>query len=253
MSKSDEKSVKLKTGALALLGAVMLSAYPFDAGHDYANKVIFNIAEDRFLMDNMDLDFQEEVFEAAFKSEDIPLDIAQKMNGVSWNEYAPVGMEDLKYVTVAYNGFDGKPHSGNLVVHEKVAQEVLDIFKEIYEAGFEVERMKLIDEYGADDNKSMDDNNSSAFCFRNVEGTKSLSKHSYGIAIDINPVQNPYVRKGRISPQKGMGYDDRSNVRSGMIVPGDVCYNAFKSRGWTWGGEWKTMKDYQHFQKEIEM
>ena len=255
--RSDEKSVKLKTGAFALFGAVLLSTYPFDPAYEASSKDIFNIFEDMHIMDIMDLDLQkekqEEVFEEVFKSEDIPKHIEEKITGVSWNENALVGIKDLKYLTVTYVGFDQKRHTGELVVHEKVADEVIDIFKELYQAGFEIEKIRLIDEYGADDELSMADNNSSAFCFRNVDGTKSLSKHSYGIAIDINPVQNPYIRNSKISPQQGIEYGDRKNMRQGMIVPGDACYTAFKSRGWTWGGEWNTMKDYQHFQKKIDI
>nr|WP_243182907.1 M15 family metallopeptidase [Anaerosolibacter carboniphilus] len=100
----------------------------------------------------------------------------------------------------------------------------------------------------------MENNNTSAFNFRDVADSKGvLSKHSYGVAIDINPIQNPYMKGEKVSPAAGKSYLDRGEIRKGMIIKGDVCYKAFKDRGWTWGGEWKTMKDYQHFQKSIPL
>lgn len=196
----------------------------------------------------------EEAIVDSFTYEPLPDIIADKIEGVSWKEEAPVGLDDLSYVRVTYWGFDDKEHIGELVVHKRVAEEVTQIFKELYEAKFPIEKIRLIDEYNANDDLSMDDNNTSAFCFREVAGKKgTLSKHSYGIAIDINPIQNPFIKGERISPAAGEEYKDRENVRKGMIVKGDICYKAFKERGWTWGGEWRTLKDYQHFQKQIDL
>lgn len=192
--------------------------------------------------------------ENSFTYEPLPQEVISKIDGVSWNKEAPVSLDDLSYIKVLYWGFDEKEHTGELIVHKKVAKEVVQIFKELYEAKFSIEKIRLIDEYNASDDLSMEDNNTSAFCFREVAGKKgTLSKHSYGIAIDINTVQNPYVENGRVSPKAGEEYIDRKNVRKGMIVKDDVCYKAFKERGWIWGGEWKTIKDYQHFQKEIDL
>jgi len=184
------------------------------------------------------------------------LNISSKVNqikGVSWREGAPVDLDDLALVEVTYYGFDGEPHLGELVVHKSIAQEVAAIFQDLYEARFPIEKIRLVDEYEASDDLSMEDNNTSAFNYRVVEGSTSLSKHSYGIAIDINPVQNPYVKKNIVSPEKGKEYLNREDVRKGMIIKGDPCYKAFTSRGWTWGGEWKTLKDYQHFEKNIPL
>ena len=159
----------------------------------------------------------------------------------------------LSYLKVAYWGFDDQPHMGELIVNKKVAAEVTEIFQELYEAKFPIEKIRLIDEYGAEDSKSMEDNNTSSFCFREVEGKPgTLSKHSYGLAIDINPVQNPYIYKDEISPEAGKEYADRSKAQKGMILKGDACYQAFIDRGWTWGGNWNYEKDYQHFQKSIK-
>lgn len=176
-----------------------------------------------------------------------------KIVGVSWKENTPVKLEDLAYIKVTYWGFDDMEYLGEIIVHEKLAQEVTEIFKELYDAKFPIEKIRLIDEYDANDDLSMADNNTSAFCSREVTGKKGVfSEHSYGIAIDINPIQNPYVKGDIILPEEGSTYLDRENVRKGMITKGDVCYNAFKNRGWTWGGEWNTLKDYQHFEKKIE-
>lgn len=189
--------------------------------------------------------------QSRFIIEGLSEEIVKKIQGLSWKKEAPVGLGDLRYVQVTYWGFDGKEHIGELIVNREVAEEAVEIFRELYTAKFPIEKIRLIDEYNADDELSMEDNNSSALNFRPIMGTNKLSKHSYGLAIDINPVQNPYITKDKVLPPNSLEYVDRSNVRKGMIVEGDVCYNAFTSRGWTWGGSWKTMKDYQHFQKEL--
>ncbi|MDF2545208.1 MAG: D-alanyl-D-alanine carboxypeptidase [Anaerosolibacter sp.] len=184
----------------------------------------------------------------------LPYEIIEKIDGVSWKIGSPVALEQLAYVKVLYWGFDGETHEGELVVHGAVAEEILEIFQILYESKFPIEKIRLVDEYGGNDDLSMEDNNTSAFNFREVADSKGvLSKHSYGIAIDINPIQNPYVTGGKISPAAGKNYIDRTVVQKGMIVKGDVCYKAFTDRGWTWGGEWKSLKDYQHFQKSIPL
>lgn len=198
-------------------------------------------------------DISENVIDS-FTFESLPEEIVNKINGISWKQGAPVELDDLSYVKVMYWGFDEEEHIGELIVHRKVAEEITQIFKELHEAKFPIEKIRLIDEYDANDDLSMEDNNTSAFCYREVAGKKgTLSKHSYGIAIDINPVQNPYIKGEKISPLEGKEYKDRKNVKKGMIVKDDICYKAFKERGWIWGGEWKTIKDYQHFQKQIDL
>lgn len=198
-------------------------------------------------------DLSENVIDS-FTSEPLSQEVINRISGISWKQGAPVGFDDLSYVKVMYWGFDEKEHIGELIVHKKVAEEITEIFKELYEAKFPIEKMRLIDEYDANDDLSMADNNTSSFCYREVAGKKgTLSKHSYGIAIDINPIQNPFVKGDRISPIEGKEFADRENVRKGMIIKDDICYKAFKERGWIWGGEWNTLKDYQHFQKQIDL
>lgn len=194
----------------------------------------------------------EKEFKEIFRASEINEETDKRIRGISWTPEAPVELKDLRYLEVAYMGFDDRPHMGELVVHKCIADETVEIFRELYEAGYPIGKMVLVSDYGADDHLSMADNNTSAFCFRIVEGTDHLSKHAYGIAIDINPVQNPYVREHSILPEAGAAYLDRSDARMGMILEGDACYEAFKRRGWIWGGEWNTLKDYQHFQKDVE-
>jgi hypothetical protein len=179
--------------------------------------------------------------------------VRRRITGISWKEGCPVPIEDLRYITVSYVDFEQVPRHGELIMHKSVAGEILEIFKEIYDAGFPIARMELVDNFGADDSASMSANNTSAFNFRAVSGTSNLSKHAYGLAIDINPVQNPYVVRadGYVSPPEGREYADRGSARPGMIMPGDAVLAAFASRGWTWGGDWKYTIDYQHFQKNI--
>lgn len=208
----------------------------------------FNILEEQFSSESGGIEDSIPVF----KYSNLSKDVKERIVGVSWKENSPIELEDLCYINVTYWGFDDKEHIGELIVHKELAQEVIEIFKELYETKYPIEKIKLIDEYNADDNLSMADNNTSAFCSREVTGQKGVfSRHSYGIAIDINPVQNPYVKGEIVLPEEGREYLDRTNIRKGMITVGDPCYNAFKSRGWTWGGEWYSLKDYQHFEKEI--
>eukprot|EP00274_Cyanoptyche_gloeocystis_P008301 CAMPEP_0196654644 /NCGR_PEP_ID=MMETSP1086-20130531/4372_1 /TAXON_ID=77921 /ORGANISM="Cyanoptyche gloeocystis , Strain SAG4.97" /LENGTH=173 /DNA_ID=CAMNT_0041986531 /DNA_START=22 /DNA_END=540 /DNA_ORIENTATION=+ len=162
-----------------------------------------------------------------------------RISGCSWRPDGPVTISDLRYLTLSYKDMQGNPQVGELVVHESVASEVTEIFRELYEKGFPIEKMRLIDDYDADDDLSMADNNTSALCVRPLTGgKKEWSNHAYGLAIDINPRLNPYVKGSVIHPENGAQYANRSNKVPGMIFKGDDCYNAFVRRGWEWGGDW---------------
>ncbi len=166
----------------------------------------------------------------------------------SWRPGCPVAIEDLRLLSVDHWGFDGRVHRGELVVHRDQAGRVLHVMGQLFEARFPIERMQLVDVYGGDDDRSMAANNTSAFNCRSVSGRAGVwSQHSYGWAVDINPVQNPYVSGGRVSPPAGAVYADRSLRRPGMIHAGDAVVRAFASIGWGWGGNWGSAKDYQHF------
>lgn len=184
-----------------------------------------------------------------FKS-DITDSVKSRMVGKSMPEDSTISFNELSYLTITYLGYDGKSHQGEMVVHKKIADEVLEIFKEIYQSNFPIEKMRLIDDYGASDYSSMVNNNTSAFCYRTISGTNKVSNHGKGVAIDINPFYNPHVlkSKGTVNPVEASKYSDRSLNVKGMIKYNDVVYKAFISRGWTWGGHWSN-PDYQHFEK----
>jgi len=190
-----------------------------------------------------------EVHYPVFTVEPLPQHIIEQITGVSFHTHAPFGYDHLAYLTITHIDFVGQSRHGNMIVAASIAEEVLDIFREIYAGGFPIERMRLIDYYGADDYYSMAHNNSVAFNFRYIAGTNRLSRHAMGMAIDINPVQNPFVRDNVVLPIAGEKYLDRNDVRPGMIVPGDVVYEAFTSRGWVWGGNWRIPWDLHHFER----
>lgn len=187
-----------------------------------------------------------------FTKSEITDSLKARMTGKSMKENDSISFDDLSYLTITYLDYNGKTQQGEMVVHKKLADEVLDIFKEIYYAKFPIERMNLIDDYNAVDHTSMVNNNSSAFCYRTIAGTNKVSKHGLGVAIDINPFYNPHVLKssGKVNPPEASKYANRSLNAKGMIKKNDAVYKAFTSRGWTWGGNWNN-PDYQHFEKSI--
>lgn len=183
----------------------------------------------------------------------IPDDIFAKMQGKSYKDDCTVPREDLRYVHVLHMGFDGEVKAGELVVSRKIADDVLEIFEELYKADYPIEKVRLVDEYDADDEASMSDNNSSAFNFRFISHTTRISKHGLGMAVDINTRYNPYVKtvngKLSIEPANGADYVDRSKDFPHKIDHDDLCYKLFTEHGFTWGGDWTHSKDYQHFER----
>jgi hypothetical protein len=169
------------------------------------------------------------------------------MTGRSWHEGCPVGLRYLRLVRLVYAGFDGEAHHGRLVIHRRWADEIVEVFRRLYHREFPIRRVRLVDRYGADDQESMRHDNTSAFNCRYVAGTTVWSQHAYGRAIDVNPVENPYVDGSYVSPPNGEPYADRSNVRPGMIYERDLVWRAFHRIGWEWGGTWSSAQDYQHF------
>ena len=168
---------------------------------------------------------------------------------------APVKITDLRYVHLLYVDFDGEQHEGELLVHRLVADEVMEIFEALYQARYPLRSVRLVDDYGQPftDGLSMSADNTSAYCCRNVTGKTYFSMHSYGLAIDVNPVENPYIRPdGSFAPLESEPYLDRKDLRPGMITEDDLCYRLFTEHGWTWGGHFKGETDYQHFSKKIK-
>ena len=166
----------------------------------------------------------------------------------SWRRGCPVGPVELRLLRADYWGFDGRVHRGELIVHRDHARRMLGVLGKLFKARFKMQRMKLVDVYRADDDRSMAANNTSGFNCRRVSGSSSWSEHAFGRAIDINPLRNPYVTGGgRVSPPAGRAYVNRARRAAGMIHAGDVVVRAFAAAGWRWGGYWSSSRDYQHF------
>lgn len=165
----------------------------------------------------------------------------------TWRAGCPVHFSDLRGVRVAYWDYAGKRQEGNLVVHRTAMAQTREIFRVLYDTRFQVALVSTVERFGADDDRSMAANNTSAFNCRYVAGTTTWSEHSYGTAIDINPIQNPYVVGSNVYPPAGRSWTNRSSVTPGMITRGDAVWTVFRNYGWKWGGDWTTKKDFQHF------
>ena len=182
----------------------------------------------------------------AWGSSTITPQLAARMTPTSWRPGCPVPLSALRYLQVSHMGFDGREHLGELVVHEQDVTAVAIAFKLLWDTRFPIERMRLVDDHGGSDAASMAANNTSAFNCRRVAGSSSWSQHALGRAIDINPVQNPYVAPGVVEPAAGTAFLDRSDVRPGMLVEGSAAVAAFDRISWGWGGRWTSVKDHQH-------
>src|SRR6266536_2457676 len=167
----------------------------------------------------------------------------------SWHAGCPVGPSQLRRVRLSYWGFDGTAHTGGLVVSAAAVGDLVRVFSRLYVARFPIRRMRPIDAYGANDERSLAADNTSAFNCRYAiaPGPRRWSAHAYGEAIDVDPVENPYLEGGRVHPRAGRAYLDRSNVKPGMAVRGGLLVRAFGAVGWSWGGRWTGSPDYQHF------
>jgi hypothetical protein len=178
--------------------------------------------------------------------------IFERIKGKSFKDNCTVPREDLRYLHVLHKDLDGKTHEGEMIVNYHIAEDVLDILKQLYRADYPIEKMVLVDEYDADDEASMEDNNSSSFNFRFISHTTRVSKHGLGLAVDINTLYNPYTKvvdgERIIEPVTGEPYLDRDADFPYKIDENDLCYKLFIEKGFEWGGSWKDRKDYQHFE-----
>ena len=189
-----------------------------------------------------------------FYYEPIPNDIFQKISGISYPENCAVPLDELRYVVVKYVDFDGESKTGELICNKEIAQDLVEIFYDLYQADYRIGSIRLVDEFGGDDIKSMQANNTSCFNYRVIAGTTKLSNHSYGKAIDLNPFYNPYItykKDGtiKVSPEGSEAYADRSAAFPYKIDENDLAYRLFIAHGFKWGGNWNSSKDYQHFER----
>ena len=179
-------------------------------------------------------------------------EIFARIKGKSYKDNCTVPVSDLRYLHVLHIGFDGESHEGEIICNKYIADDLLEIFQSLYEAKYPIEKIRLVDEYDADDERSMADNNSSSFNFRFISHTTKISKHGYGLAMDINTLYNPYVKtvNGQLSiePANAADYVDRAKDFPYKIDENDLAYKLFIEHGFEWGGAWKNSKDYQHFE-----
>ncbi len=190
--------------------------------------------------------------EEGFTSQAIPDSIWKKMQGKSFLPNPYIQRSDLRYLRVLHWDYDEHTHQGELICNKRIADKLLQIFRSLYEQHYPIQRMRLPEEYDANDERQMSDNNTSCFCYRTISGRRKLSYHARGLAIDVNPLYNPFVRSKNgillVQPENGKPYVDRKKYFRYQIRVGDPCHTLFLSHGFTWGGSWRTSKDYQHFE-----
>ena len=174
----------------------------------------------------------------------VPADVLARS---TWQRSCPVAARDLRYLTMSFVGYDGRPHTGEMIVATRVADAVTRVFGHLFAARFPIEEMRVVAPAELTAPPTGDGNNTTAFVCRPARGQTRWSAHAYGFAIDLNPFCNPYVRGNLVLPELASSYLDRSNRRPGMVEPGDVAVRAFTAIGWTWGGEWTNPRDLQHF------
>lgn len=202
------------------------------------------------------------VYSDSFYYEPLSDNLRRYITGVSFpataenTENSAISYDNLRYVHILHYDFDGNLAEGELICNAAIAQDMVEIFYELYCNEYYIEKVHLIDEYDGDDTASMEDNNTSCFNYRTVEGSTSLSKHALGLAIDVNPLYNPYITYNEdgtenVSPENGADYADRNKSFPYKIDENDLCYKLFIEHGFIWGGNWNSCKDYQHFQKTI--
>lgn len=189
-----------------------------------------------------------------FYYEPISNDVFKRISGISYPVDCTVSLDELRYVGLRYVDFNGDTQSGEMICNKSIAQDVVEIFYELYSSGYQLESVRLVDEFDGDDTASMLANNTSCFNYRMVEGTTRLSNHAKGLAIDINPFYNPYITYNKdgtvnISPAGSEPYADRSASFPYKIDENDLAYKLFTAHGFKWGGNWNSVKDYQHFER----
>lgn len=183
----------------------------------------------------------------------IPDSVWTQMQGKTYKPNPNISRDDLRYLRVLHWDYDNRTHQGEMVCNKLIAEKLVSIFRQLYEARYPIQRMVLPDVYDADDERQMRDNNTSCFCYRNIAGSQKLSKHSLGLAVDLNTLYNPYVRRRKdgtlfLQPATATPYVDRSRRFRYKITKRDLAYRLFTENGFQWGGAWRSHQDYQHFE-----
>ncbi len=209
--------------------------------------VVADVSETETASESTEDDVSEQFYISPITDE-----IFARIEGKSFKADCTLSRDDLRYLHVLHKDLDGNVHEGEMIVNYHIAEDVLDILKQLYEADYPIEKIRLVDEYDADDEASMEDNNSSAFNFRFISHTTKVSKHGLGLAVDINTLYNPYTKvvdgERIVEPITGEPYLDRDADFPYKIDENDLCYKLFMEKGFEWGGAWKDRKDYQHFE-----
>ena len=190
------------------------------------------------------------VGDAVFVSEPIPFEIQERMKDVSLPQDARIDISDLRYLTLPYYDFEGQVQQGEMVCNVKIAKDLIAVFRELFEKQYQFCSIRLIDDFGGSDEASMLANNTSCFNYRTKSGSSALSSHALGLAVDVNPMQNPFVKRGKVYPETATDFVDRNLDFAHKIDTQDACYKSFKAHGFRWGGLWRSAKDYQHFEKK---
>jgi hypothetical protein len=165
----------------------------------------------------------------------------------SWTKGCPVDAADLRYLTVSFRGFDGRAHTGELLVNARATDDLVTVFRRLFAADFPIERMRISSLAELNAPPTGDGNTTEAFACRPVRGHTAWSQHAYGLAVDVNPFQNPYHKGQVVLPELATAYLDRAEARPGMVRPGGPAVRAFAAIGWKWGGDYRSLKDYMHF------
>lgn len=184
-----------------------------------------------------------------FFSQPVPEAVKTRMQGKSLPEAARIGFDELRYLTLYHYDFDGRIQQGDMVCNKAIAHDLLCIFRTLFAEAYPINSIRLVDDFDASDEASMQANNSSCFNYRTIAGSWRLSQHAFGMAVDINPLQNPCVKGSRIRPSTATDYVDRSKQFPHKIDDNDFCKKTFESYGFRWGGRWRSLKDYQHFER----
>ena len=186
---------------------------------------------------------------SVFTSEPVPGAIVARIRGISYPDDAEVKLSDLRYLRLSYVDFDGRDQVGEMICNKAIADDLVAIFQALYEARYPIRSIRLIDEFNGDDEASMAADNTSCFNYRRKTGMRELSKHALGLAVDVNPLENPYVRPSRVRPAGAEAFADRTKDFPHKIDKEDLCYKLFREHGFSWGGTWRSVQDYQHFEK----